>query len=204
MTDHAINILRIDSSGRQDGSETRQLTDEFLNSLNEKANVNQLVVRDVSDGVEFVDQDWIFANFTDEEERSEEQKKRLANSDKLVAELQDADLIVIGAPVYNFGVPAALKAWIDQVARARKTFKYTETGPVGLLENKRAVIVSASGGTEIGSNIDFATPYLVHVLGFLGIHDVEVIKAGQLMMDAEAGIANAKQEIRDFKLVRAA
>ncbi|MEM9332869.1 MAG: NAD(P)H-dependent oxidoreductase [Pseudomonadota bacterium] len=204
MPDPAINILRIDSSGRHEGSQTRQLTDEFVDSLKSRTKVEKVTVRDVSQGIEFVDQDWVFANFTDETERSEEQVRRLANSDQLVDELQEADLIVIGAPVYNFGIPAALKAWVDQVARARKTFQYTENGPVGLLKNKRAVIVTASGGTTVGSEIDFATPYLVHVLGFLGIHDVEVIKAERLMVDADSGIANAKRQIQSFQLDTAA
>lgn len=199
MTDQGINVLRIDSSGRHEGSHTRQLTDEFMASLKHKTEVNQLTVRELSMGVEFIDQEWIFANFTDETERNENQKNRLSNSDALVEELKEADLVVIGVPVYNFGIPAVLKAWIDQVARARKTFQYTENGPVGLLENKKAVIVAASGGTAIGSDIDFAIPYMKHVLGFLGIQDVEVITAGQLMVDAETAIANAKQQIEDFE-----
>ncbi|MEM7216510.1 MAG: NAD(P)H-dependent oxidoreductase [Pseudomonadota bacterium] len=204
MTGNGISILRIDSSARHEGSHTRQLADRFINSLERKTVIDQMVARDVSAGVEFVDQDWVYANFTDENERSEAQKQRLANSDALVAELESADLIVIAVPIYNFGIPASLKAWIDQVARARKTFKYTENGPVGLLENKRAVIVTASGGTEVGSEIDFATPYLKHVLAFLGIHDVEIIKADQLMADAERGLENAKQEIQEFQLERVA
>ena len=110
----------------------------------------------------------------------------MAESDALIAEVQAADVLVIGVPVYNFGVPAALKAWIDMIARARETFKYTENGPVGLLTNKKAYLVVASGGTEVGSAIDFATPYMKHVMGFIGITDVTVISAGQQMMDEKA------------------
>lgn len=200
MEKHGTNILRIDSSGRHEGSQTRQLMDEFINAFSAKSLVGNIVVRDVSGGMEFVDQDWIFANFTAEDERSVEQSKRLESSDKLVHELEAADMIVIGVPVYNFGIPATLKAWVDQVARARKTFRYSENGPVGLLENKKAVLIVASGGTAINSDVDFATPYLVHVLGFLGIHDVEVIKADQLMVDADNSIANAKHQIENFEL----
>ncbi|MEM9054926.1 MAG: NAD(P)H-dependent oxidoreductase, partial [Pseudomonadota bacterium] len=98
-------------------------------------------------------------------------------------------------PVYNFGVPAALKAWIDLVARARKTFKYTETGPVGLLEGKTAYVVIASGGTPSGAQIDFATPYVRHVLGFLGIHEVNVIAADQLMTAGEEKVETATAQI---------
>lgn len=200
MTNPGISVLRIDSSGRQDGSQTRQLADEFLKVLSQTSSINQIVVRDVSEGMEFVDHDWIAANFTDEANRSDAQLQRLRTSDKLVAELEEADLLVIGVPVYNFGIPAALKAWVDQVARARKTFRYTENGPEGLLKNKKAVLIAASGGTEINSSMDFAVPYLVHVLGFLGIDDVEVIKAGQLMMDAEGSLNTAMQQINDFEL----
>ena len=200
MTDQGINVLRIDSSGRQDGSQTRQLADEFLKTLGQTSSINKVMVRDVSEGMELIDHNWIAANFTDDADRSEAQLERLKTSDTLVAELEEADLLVIGVPVYNFGIPAALKAWVDQVARARKTFRYTENGPEGLLRNKKAVLIAASGGTEINSSIDFAVPYLTHVLGFLGIEDVEVIKAGQLMMDAEGSLKKAMQQINGFEL----
>ncbi len=198
-----INVLRVDSSGRYEDSLTRKLVDEFVAKLQATETVNQVVARDVAKGVQFVDQNWIASNFTDESERNANQRNELVTSDELVDEMATADLIVIGTPIYNFGVPATLKAWIDQVARARKTFQYTENGPVGLLKNKRSVIIVTSGGTEVGSAIDFATPYLVHVLGFLGIHDVEVIKADRLMMDAQRGINNAKQEIEQYEFKQA-
>ena len=204
MTASGINILRIDSSARHEGSQTRQLTDSFLKSLEQKTRVNTVVVRDVSKGVEFVDQEWVTANVTDEKERNIAQKRRLENSDILIAEIEAADVIVIGAPIYNFGLPAALKAWVDQIARGRKTFRYTEDGPVGLLKNKRAVIISASGGTELGGKIDFATPYLKHILGFIGIQDVELIKADRMMVDAKSAIANAEAEIEAFIVDQAA
>jgi FMN-dependent NADH-azoreductase len=116
-----------------------------------------------------LDTDWVTANFTPPEERGEAERAALAESDALVAELKAADVLVIGVPIYNFGIPAALKAWVDLVARARVTFRYTEQGPVGLLTGKRAYLAVASGGTPVGSAIDFATGYLRHVLGFLGI-----------------------------------
>ena len=98
-------------------------------------------------------------------------------------------------PIYNFGVPAALKAWVDQVARAGVTFKYTENGPQGLLEGKRAILVVASGGTAAGSDIDFASGYMQHVMGFIGITDVTVITADQMMMDTEAALAKATAQV---------
>jgi len=103
----------------------------------------------------------------------------------LVEELKAADTIVIGAPIYNFNIPAALKAWIDLIARARLTFKYGENGPVGLLKNKKAYIVMASGGVPIGSAMDFASGYLQHVLAFVGITDVTIIDASQFDLDKE-------------------
>lgn len=173
-------ILRIDASMRHEGSVTRDLTDLLIAARPDA----KVVVRDLaSDPLPQIDADWIAANFTDPAERSAAQADMLALSDTLVAELRAADEIIIGVPIYNFGVPAALKAWVDLVARARETFRYTETGPVGLLDGKRATLVLASGGTGLGSEIDFVTPWLRHVLGFIGISDVSIIAADRLIAD---------------------
>lgn len=182
-----VRVLRIDSSARGDQSTTRALTEKLVAKLEADHGSLDIVIRDVSGGLPMVDADWVGANFTDAAERDDAQKNTLALSDTLIAELKAADVVIVGAPIYNFGVPAALKAWIDQIARARVTFKYTENGPVGLLEGKKAYVVSASGGTGIGSDIDFATPYVKHVLGFVGINDVTVIGADRQMADADAG-----------------
>lgn len=192
-----LRVLRIDSSARYSGSTTRDLTDQTLEKLAETYGAIEITTRDLSEGLPFVSEDWVNANFTDPEQRSEEQRARLALSDTLIEEVKEANILVIGAPVYNFGIPAVLKAWIDQIARARVTFRYTESGPVGLLEGKRAILVAASGGTAIGSAIDFATPYLRHVLGFVGIHDVQIIGAGQQMVDDEAA-SKAKADIANL------
>ena len=122
-----------------------------------------------------IDETWVAANFTPAADRSEAQNARLAQSDALVAELQAADTIVIGLPVYNFGVPAALKAWIDLIARAGVTFRYTAEGPEGLLTGKKVIVAFASGGVQLGSDYDFASTYLRHVLGFVGLTDVSII-----------------------------
>ena len=103
--------------------------------------------------------------------------------------------MVIGSPIYNFGVPAALKAWIDMIARARKTFHYTDNGPEGLLTGKKAYVLMASGGTEVGSEIDFASGYLRHVLGFIGIDDVTIIAADQQMMRGDDALSQAMDRI---------
>ena len=187
------HILRVDASMRHDGSTTRALTDATVEKL--AASGATVTTRDLADGVQIIDQEWIGANFTDPEDRTPEQAERLALSDALIGELQAADIVVIGMPIYNFGVPAALKAWVDQVARARVTFRYTENGPQGLLQGKRAVIVAASGGTGVNSEIDFATPYLRHALGFLGIHDVQVVAADQQMMNAGA-LDHAREQVQ--------
>ena len=184
-------VLRIDASARRDGSISRELTDKVLAQLNPATTVT----RDLADGIPLITEDWIGANFTPADQRSAAQVETLALSDELVAELKAADAIVIGVPIYNFGVPAAMKAWIDQVARAGLTFQYSETGPKGLLEGKRAIVVVASGGTEAGSAIDFASTYMRHVLGFVGITDVELVTADRLMVDAEASMKTANAQL---------
>lgn len=188
---NAANILRVDASARHGGSASRTLTDALIARLNPAA----VVSRDLSNALPFVTENWVHANFTDEAERTEEQKAELALSDSLVAELVAADIVVIGSPIYNFGVPAALKAWIDMIARARKTFHYTEDGPKGLLTGKKAYVLMASGGTEIGSEIDFASGYLRHVLGFVGIDDVTIIAADRQMMRGEDAVSQALEQI---------
>lgn len=203
MTHSPLNILRLDASARKTGSVSRQLTDRFIDQLAERRDVH-VNIRDLSETLPLINEDWIGANFTPENDRSEEQRAHLDLSDQLVGEIEAADLLVIGTPIYNFSVPAALKAWIDLIARAGKTFRYTESGPIGLLENKRAVILLASGGTGVGSEIDFATPYLKHVLGFVGIKDVHVIAADQLMMAGEDKIAASEHNIEEHVLSLAA
>ncbi|AHM04046.1 FMN-dependent NADH-azoreductase [Roseibacterium elongatum DSM 19469] len=185
-------VLRIDASARREGSVSRDLTDRILARLAPEA---QVTVRDLAHGLPLIDADWVEANFTQAEARTPAQRQTLALSDTLVAELTAADLIVIGLPIYNFGVPAALKAWVDQVARAGVTFRYTEAGPEGLLTGKRAIVAVASGGTEAGSEIDFATGYLRHVLGFIGITEVEVVAADRLMLDADSSLKKASAQV---------
>lgn len=165
-------LIRVDASGRQSGSVTRNLADKLITALAPDAVIHRDVGRT---GPEFVNEQWIEANTTEPSERTAEHKAALKASDALVAELLHSDILLIATPIYNFNVPAALKAWIDMIARARVTFRYTPNGPVGLLKGKKAYVVIASGGTTLGSEIDFVTPYLRHVLGFIGIHDVEFV-----------------------------
>lgn len=188
------SVLRIDASGRRAGSQSRALTDKLIAHL-QATGASEVVTRDLAGGVELIDENWINANFTPEQDRTAAQKLSLSRSDQLVDELFQSDVIVIGVPIYNFAVPAALKAWVDQVARARKTFRYTESGPIGLLEGKKAYVVVTSGGVEVGSALDFATDYLKHVLGFMGINDVTVFAADQLAVHGDQQFASAASRI---------
>lgn len=190
-----VRVLRVDASARRAGSTTRALSDALIDALRRRHGDLTLTSRDLAAGLPFVDERWVAANFTAPEQRDAAQRGALAGSDVLVRELQDAEMLVIGVPIYNFGVPAALKAWIDQVARARLTFRYTPQGPVGLLGGRKAYLVVASGGTEVGGPIDFATPYLRHVLGFLGITDVEVVSADRQTGRGADAVSDARSRI---------
>ena len=185
------SILRIDASARREGSVSRDLTDQVIARFNGAT----VTTRDLAAGMPLIDEVWVGANFTPADARSDDQRQALALSDTLIAELNAADTIVIGLPIYNFGVPAALKAWVDLVARAGVTFTYTEAGPKGALEGKRAILVMASGGVPAGSPVDYATTYMKHVLGFLGITDVEIVAAEALAVDAEAALKAANNAI---------
>lgn len=186
-------ILRIDTSATGANSATRALSDQLVAKLAGPDDV--VVVRDLALGVPLLDAE-ITSNFaTAPEERSPESAAALAFADQLIAELKDADVVIIGAPIYNFGVPAALKAWADLIARAGVTFAYTEQGPKGLLEDRPAYIVAAAGGVPIGSPADFGTTWLQGFLAFVGITNVQVIAAEGLAMDAEAGLARAGEAI---------
>ena len=192
----SIRVLKINSSSREQGSVTRQLSDNFIEKLAQESKQVHLTERDVAKvTLPFIDESWIGASYTSKEQRTEEQQQQLVLSDQLIKELQDADAIVIGVPIYNFSIPAALKAWIDLVARAGVTFRYTENGPVGLLKGKKAYVVLASGGVPVGGEADFASGYMRHVLGFIGIGDVEIIAAERLNIDNDGGLSKAQLQI---------
>ena len=184
------SILRIDSSARRNGSVSRKLADQIIERFG-AANA-QITYRELGAGLDAIDDNWLGANFTPEADRAEAQRDRLALSDILIAEIKAPKTLVISLPIYNFGIPSGLKAWVDQIARAGITFKYTPEGPVGLLEGKRAILAVASGGTEVGGPIDFATDYLKHVLGFIGIHNVQIVASDRLMVDADASHTKAQ------------
>jgi FMN-dependent NADH-azoreductase len=193
-----VKILEVSASGRRADSVSRRLSNEIIEALETREGVVEVVRRNLDDSIAFVDERWIEANFTPEENRTRDQRAALSASDALVEELHATDVIVIGSPIYNFGVPAALKAWVDMIARARKTFRYTSNGPEGLLKGKKAYLVIASGGVPVDSPVDFATPYLRQALKFVGITDVDVIAADQLNSRADESIDTARMQIANL------
>lgn len=184
-------LLRIDTSARRTGSVSRDLTDAITAKLAPETIIN----RDLANPLPQIDETWVGANFTPADQRSDEQRAKLELSDTLIAELRAADTVVIGVPVYNFGIPTALKAWIDLIARAGETFRYTENGPEGMLKDKKAYIAMASGGVPVGSPVDYATTYLKQVLNFVGIADIEIIAADGLARDAENSLKAANDAV---------
>jgi FMN-dependent NADH-azoreductase len=184
-------LLKITSSPLPSSIST-ELTTEFVNAWKAKNPGGTVISRNLSEAPpKPIDQTWISAAYTPEGGRTDEQKAVLAPSDTLIAELQQADEIVIGVAMHNFSIPSVLKLWIDQVARTGKTFKYDANGPEGLLKGKKATILVASGGVyEAGTPagaLNFVEPYLRAVLGFVGITDVKFVTAAgaaQIMMGA--------------------
>ena len=183
-------ILRIDSSMRKNGSYSRALGDRLIAQLKSQS-LSTVKVRDLADGIPNIDETWIGANFTDIAERTAEQRSVLSCSDALISELKSADTLVIGLPIYNFNVPAAFKAWIDQIARAKITFRYGDNGPEGLLKDKKSYVILSSGGTQLGSNIDYVSDYMHHILGFIGIKDVTIIDSSGIGRNEAKVIADA-------------
>nr|WP_306267569.1 NAD(P)H-dependent oxidoreductase [Pararhizobium sp. IMCC3301] len=190
-------ILEVNASARQSGSVSRQLVTELVQSLSADTTA-RIIRRDTASGIELVSEDWVSANQTPKPDRTARHTKALGMSDILIEEVRQADTLVIGVPIYNFAIPASLKAWIDQICRAGETFSYTEHGPVGLLTGKRAYLVITSGGVESGSDVDFATNYMKHVLGFIGIDDVQIIAADQLLFQGEEKLSAVRDTIENL------
>lgn len=189
------NIVYITASIRSDSeSVSRSLGQRIVDGLAAKTGAS-VTTRDLAaNDLPYVSAERFAANLTPAAERTAEQAELAAIADALIAELQAADTIVIASPVYNFGPPATLKARADLVARTGTTFRYTATGPEGLLTGKKAYLAIASGGTPMGSDIDFMSRWLTFFLGFLGITDVEIVAADGIMgIDGEAKIAAARE-----------
>ena len=190
------NILHVTASIRSEESVSRKLGNKLVEKIGQGTDAS-IVTRDLAaNDLPLIDADRFAANLTPPAERDEKQQALADVADALIAELQATDTLVLSLPVYNFTMPSTLKAWADLVARAGTTFRHTESGPEGLLTGKKAYVVIASGGTPIGSEIDFLTPWLRHFLGFLGITDVEIIAADGIMgIDGEQKIEAAAQTI---------
>lgn len=191
-----MKVLRIDASARYQNSVSRQLTDELIARIKGQHPDAEVVVRDLAQGVPLLTEAMVVAYNTPAEERTAEQTDLLSVSNELVEELKAADKIVIGCPIYNFSVPAALKAYIDLVARAGLTFSYSSEGPVGLLSDHPTYLIITSGGTPVGSDIDFTSGYLKHVLSFIGIHNVEIIAADSLSRTGSEKLAQVTEQIK--------
>lgn len=171
-------LLQINSSVFSTGGQSSQLADHYV-AIWKKANpTGKVVIRDLgANPIPHLGGETVGAYFTPADQRSEAQKAAIALSDELVAELQAADTVVIGAPMYNFNIPSVLKAWFDHIARAGLTFKYGEAGPVGLLTGKKVVVFSTRGGLYAGTSSDVETPFVRQFLGFLGMTDVSFVYA---------------------------
>lgn len=192
-------ILHINSSARPTGSISREVTAEFVARLQAADPASVVVERDVaSTPLPHLTGQVLGAFFTPVEARSAQQIADASLSDTLVAELKAADVIVIGAPMYNFSVTSSLKAWIDHVARAGQTFQYTATGPVGLLTGKKVYVFTARGGVYSSGpaqGMDFHETYLRAVLGFMGLNDITFIHSEGLGMGDES-VAKALAQTR--------
>ena len=188
-------ILRIDASMRRQKSVSRMLADEMVAALGARKPGTSIINRDLAAGIGIVNAAWIEAERTSEENRTPDQRALLAQSDALVAELHAADDIVIATPIYNFSVPAALKAWIDLICRDKITFSYENDVPRGLLSNKQATVIITSGGTVSGNEIDYATGYIRHILEFIGVRDVTIIDVTGLSKNRQGVIADARTAI---------
>lgn len=194
-----MNILQVNASARSEGSISTQLANDIVSRLLDAHPEATHTLRDLArHPLPVIDESALGALFTAESERSDAQAALVAQHDAAIAEIQAADVVVIGAPMYNFGVTVQLKSWIDAIARARVTFRYTENGPEGLLKGKKVYVALSRGGLFKGSPNDTQVPYLRAVLGFLGLTDVEFIYAEGLGMGEDAvakAIAQAKQDI---------
>lgn len=182
-----MNILQINASARSEGAQATRLADQVVARLTTQHPAARLVVRDLARTPHPVlDEAALQALFTPAGQRTAAQAARVALDDALIAEVQAADVVVLGVPMYNFGVSAQLKNWIDAIARAKVTFRYTENGPEGLLKNKVVYAALARGGVYRDTEADTQVPYLKLVLGFLGMRDVRFIYAEGLAMGGDA------------------
>ncbi|WP_288421112.1 NAD(P)H-dependent oxidoreductase [uncultured Acinetobacter sp.] len=195
-------ILVLKSSIMGEGSQTNRLIDVMLEHRKDQGLQDDITIRNLAEmNLPILDLE-IFQALRGAENINQDIQRIVALSDELIAELKSADLLVIGAPMYNLNVPTQLKNWFDLVARARQTFRYTETYPQGLVEGVKAVVVSSRGGIHVGQETEAVTPYLKAVLGLMGIHEVDFIHAEGLDMQAYRSNALdlASQQVKEFAI----
>jgi FMN-dependent NADH-azoreductase len=182
-----VKILQINSSARSEASNSTRLAQQIVERLRANTVDSSLVVRDLAATPHPVlDETALQALFTPAKNRNAEQAARVALDDALIAEIQAADAVVLGVPMYNFGVSTQLKNWIDAIARAKVTFQYTEKGPEGLLKGKKVYVALTRGGLYRDTPADSQVPYLKTILAFLGMTDVQFFYAEGLAMGPDA------------------
>ena len=192
-----MKIYQIDSSARKKGSTSRALAKKLLNKI--KKPEDKIIYRDLNDEMVFVSGLTESGMQIDKKDQTEHHKKMFELSNTLVKELKDSDVIIISAPIYNYGPPATLKAWSDLAARVGETFRFKPNGRrEGLLKNKKAYLVITSGGTKLNSNEDFLTPWLKFILNFFGIEKVQTISADQMALNYEKSIKEAEKQIENI------
>ena len=192
-----MKIYQIDSSARKEGSTSRALAKKLLDKIKKPG--DEVVFRDLNEEMVFVSGLTESGMNIEEKDQNENHKKMFELSDQLVKELKESDIIIISAPIYNYGPPATLKAWSDLAARVGETFRFKPDGRrEGLLKNKKAYLVITSGGTKLNSKEDFLTPWLKFILNFFGIEKVEVISADQMALDYDKSIKDAEKQIENL------
>ena len=192
-----MKIYQIDSSARKEGSTSRALAKKLLDKI--KKPEDEVIYRDLNDEMVFVTGLTESGMNIDEKDQNENHKKMFKLSDQLVKELKESDIIIISAPIYNYGPPATLKAWSDLAARVGETFRFKPNGRrEGLLKNKKAYLVITSGGTKLNSSEDFLTPWLKFILNFFGIEKIDIICADQMALDYDKSIKDAEKQIENI------
>ena len=193
-----MQIYQIDSSARKEGSTSRALAKKLLNKIRKPE--DKIIYRDLNDEMVFVSGLTESGMNIEEKDQNENHKKMFELSNQLVKELKESDIIIISAPIYNYGPPATLKAWSDLAARVGETFKFKPNGRrEGWLKDKKAYLVITSGGTKLNSKEDFLTPWLKFILNFFGIEKVEVISADQMALNYEKSIKDAEKQIENIR-----
>ena len=192
-----MKIYQIDSSARKKGSTSRALAKKVLEKIKKPG--DEVMYRDLNDEMVFVTGLTESGMNIDQKDQNENHKKMFKLSDQLVKELKESDIIIISAPIYNYGPPATLKAWSDLAARVGETFRFKPNGRrEGLLKNKKAYLVITSGGTKLNSSEDFLTPWLKFILNFFGIEKISIICADQMALDYDKSIKDAEKQIENI------